>query len=87
MYYEVPLSVSDGTITSVASKVFRVEASDPAGTCELNAKTACLQDSRYVVGVDRWMMAGASRSASVVRSGTNDSEMSRMRRQLFTPKL
>ena len=72
-FYGVTLSVSDGTTTSVASEVFRVETSEPAGTCETDAQTLCLQDSRYAVAVDWWTAAGASGAASVVHSGTNDS--------------
>ena len=72
-FYEVTLSVSDGTTVSIASQVFLVEASDPAGTCEADAETLCLQDSRYAVGVDWWTADGGSGAASVVHSGTNDS--------------
>ena len=72
-FYEVTLSVSDGTTVSIASRVFLVGASDPAGTCEADAVTLCLQDSRYAVGVDWWTAEGGSGSASVVHSGTNDS--------------
>ena len=72
-FYEVTLSVSDGTTVSIASQVFLVEASDPAGTCVSDAETLCLQDSRYAVGVDWWTADGRSGSASVVHSGTNDS--------------
>ena len=74
-FYEVTLTVSDGTTTSVASEVFRVEAADPAGTCEPDAGTLCLQDSRYAVTVEWRVGNGASGSASVVHRGTNDSGM------------
>ncbi len=72
-FYEVTLTVSDGTTTSIASRVVLVAASNPAGICETDAETLCLQDSRYAVGVDWWTAGGASGAASVVRSGTNDS--------------
>ena len=72
-FYEVTLSVSDGTTVSIASQVFLVEASDPAGTCEADAETLCLQDSRYAVGVNWWTADGGSGPGSVVREGTNDS--------------
>ncbi len=72
-FYEVTLTVSDGTTTSIESRVFLVAASNPAGNCETDAETLCLQDSRYAVGVDWWTAGGASGAASVVRSGTNDS--------------
>ena len=72
-FYEVTLSVSGGTTTSTAKQVFLVEASDPAGTCEADAETLCLQDSRYAVGVDWRTADGGSGAASVVHEGTNDS--------------
>ena len=72
-FYEVTLSVSDGTTESVTSRVFLVEASDPAGTCEADSQTLCLQDSRYAVGVEWWTAGGASGAGSVFHAGTNDS--------------
>ena len=72
-FYEVTLSVSDGTTTSTAKQVFLVEASDPAGTCVPDAETLCLQDSRYAVTVE-WRTADGRRGpGSVVHEGTNDS--------------
>ncbi len=72
-YYEVSLSVSDGTTVSTAKQVFLVEASDPAGTCEADAQTLCLQDSRYSVAVE-WLTAEGGRGpGSVVHESTNDS--------------
>ena len=49
------------------------EAAAPLGTCEADAETLCLQDSRYAVSVDWRTADGGSGSASVVHSGTNDS--------------
>ena len=72
-FYEVTLTVSDGTTVSTAKQVFLVEASDPAGTCVADAETLCLQDSRYAVDVEWRTADGGSGAASVVRSGTNDS--------------
>ena len=72
-FYEVTLTVSDDTTVSTARQVLLVEAGDPAGTCEADAETLCLQDSRYAVTVDWWTADGGSGSASVVHSGTNDS--------------
>ncbi len=72
-FYEVTLSVSDGTTTSTAKQVFLVEASDSAGTCVADAETLCLQDSRYSVAVE-WRTADGRRGpGSVVHEGTNDS--------------
>ena len=72
-FYEVTLTVSDGTTVSIASEVFLVEASDPAGTCESSAERRCLQDSRYAVTVEWLKPDGESGPGSVVHAGTNDS--------------
>ena len=72
-FYEVTLSVSDGTTVSRAKQVFLVEASDPAGTCLPDAATLCLRDSRYSVAVEWRTADGASGPGKVVREGTNDS--------------
>ncbi len=72
-FYEVTLSVSDGTTTSTAKQVFLVEASDPAGTCVAAAETLCLQDSRYAVAVEWWTADGRRGPGSVMHEGTNDS--------------
>ena len=72
-FYEVTLSVSDDATVSIASEVFLVESSDPAGTCESSAERRCLQDSRYAVTVEWLKPDGESGSGSVVHAGTNDS--------------
>ena len=72
-FYEVTLWVSDVARESTSSRVFLVEASEPAGACEADAETLCLQDSRYAVGVDWWTADGESGAGSVVHAGTNDS--------------
>ena len=72
-FYRVTLSVTDGTTVSTESQVFLVEAAEPEGTCEADAATLCLQDSRYAVTVDWWTAGGDSGAATVVHSGTNDS--------------
>ncbi len=41
----------DGTRESTSSRVFLVESSTPAGTCEPSSERRCLQDSRYAVAV------------------------------------
>ncbi|MXY16083.1 MAG: PKD domain-containing protein [Acidobacteria bacterium] len=76
-FYEVTLSVSDGTTSSTASRTFLVEASDPAGTCEPDAQTRCLQDSRYAVWVEWHKGDGESGRGAVVPEGTNDSGLFR----------
>ena len=78
-FYTVTLTVSDGTTASTASRVFRVDASDPAGTCRADATTICLRDSRYRVRA-RWWTGGHSaadgeapvNAANVVYAGTNE---------------
>ena len=78
-FYTVTLTVGDGTTVSTGSRVFRVEASNPAGTCRADAWTICLRDSRYRVQAS-WWTAGDSatdgptpvRPANVVYAGTNE---------------
>ncbi|MXY16082.1 MAG: PKD domain-containing protein [Acidobacteria bacterium] len=76
-FYEVTLSVSDGTTSATASRKFLVEASEPAGTCEPDAQTRCLQDSRYAVSVEWRKADGESGRGEVVYEGTNDSGLFR----------
>ncbi len=72
-FYEVTLQVSDGEAESTAFLTFLVEAADPAGTCQPDASTLCLQYSRFAVSVDWWTAAGRTGAASVVRVGSNES--------------
>ena len=72
-FYEVTLTVSDGTTVSTARQMFLVEANDPVGTCVSDVETLCLRDSRYAVDVEWRRADGGSGAASVVHSGTNDS--------------
>ena len=72
-FYEVTLAVSDGETTSTASRVFRVEASEPQGTCSGDAETLCLQDSRFAVNVEWRKANGDGGDGPVVPRGTNDS--------------
>ena len=72
-FYEVTLWVSDGARESTSSRVFLVESSSPAGTCESSAERRCLQDSRYAVAVEWRKPDGESGAGSVVHAGTNDS--------------
>ena len=74
-FYTVTLTVGDGTVESTATRVFLVEAAEPAGTCVADATTRCLRDSRYAVRAEWWTggeepQTGAAR---VVRLGTNES--------------
>ncbi len=72
-FYEVTLSASDGTTTSIASEIFRVEASDPAGTCAPDSLTRCLLDSRYSATMEWRRPYGEGGRGVVVPVGTNDS--------------
>ena len=72
-FYRVELVVSGLGMKSASSRDILVRASDPAGTCEPDGKTLCLQDSRYQVVVDWWTGDGNSVAGSVVHAGTNDS--------------
>ena len=72
-FYTVALTVGDGAVESTASRTVLVEASDPAGSCEPEVSTLCLQDSRYAVQAEWWTGDGQGGAASVVYAGTNDS--------------
>ncbi len=72
-FYRVTLTVGDGSTESSASRVFLVEASEPAGTCAPDEETLCLRDSRYQVRVEWWSEDGERTPAQVVHEGTNDS--------------
>ena len=83
-FYTVTLTVGDGTVESTATRVFLVEAAEPAGTCVADATTRCLRDSRYAVRAEWWTggeepQTGAAR---VVRLGTNESGLF----QFFEPE-
>ena len=74
-FYEVTLTVSDGSVESTASMTFLVEAAEPAGSCVADDETRCLGDSRFAVTVD-WRAAGGEEgAAAVAHAGPNDSEM------------
>ncbi len=76
-FFEVRLRVGYGDDESVEKRMFLVEAANPAGTCEPDAETACLRDSRYAVSVV-WQSADAeARPGLVVHAGTNDSGLFR----------
>jgi len=72
-FYEVTLTVSGAGAESTASRVFLVEAADPAGTCEPDPETVCLQDSRYQVRATWQSPDGDVRPARAAHAGTNDS--------------
>ena len=74
-FYEVTLSVSDGTVDSKASLVFLVEAGEPAGTCVADDETRCLRDSRFTVEMDWWTGEDRGGPGKVVREGTNGSAL------------
>ncbi len=72
-FYEVVLTVSDGSGSSSASRTVFVEAASPAGTCAADGETRCLRDSRFEVTAEWWGLDGDSGRAAVVPVGTNDS--------------
>ena len=72
-FYEVTLTVSGANHESTASRVFLVEAADPAGACEPDGETICLRDSRYQVRATWRSAEGEVQPARVAHAGTNDS--------------
>ena len=72
-FYRVTLTVSGAGKESSMSRMFLVEAADPAGTCVADGGTICLQDSRYGVAVEYEKPDGESGAGQVVHAGTNDS--------------
>jgi len=73
----VSLTVTGAGAESKATRVFLVQAGEPAGTCEADARTLCLRDSRFAVTVD-WRRADEAEAAGiVVHQGTNDSGLFR----------
>ena len=74
-FYEVTLSVSDGTVESKASLTFLVEAAEPAGTCAADAETRCLRHSRFAVEMEWWTGEDRGGPGKVVPEGTNDSAL------------
>ena len=74
-FYEVTLSVSDGTVESKASLTFLVEAAEPVGTCAADAETRCLRHSRFAVKMEWWTGEDRGGPGKVVPEGTNDSAL------------
>ena len=74
-FYRATLTVEGAGAESTASRMFRVDASSPAGSCVPGPETVCLQDSRYAVTVEWRDGAGGSGAGRVVHAGTNDSGM------------
>ncbi len=76
-FYTVTLTVTGADTESKTARVFLVQASEPAGTCEADPETLCLRDSRYSVTVDWRQADGTGSAAVVVHEGTNDSGLFR----------
>ena len=72
-FYRVTLTVSGADHESTASRVFLVEAANPAGTCEPDGETVCLRDSRYQVRAIWRSPEGDVQPALAAHVGTNDS--------------
>ena len=76
-FYRVRLVATGLGVESTAGRDILVRASDPAGTCEPDGETLCLQDSRYKVAVDWRTGDGRTGAGTVVHAGTNDSGLFR----------
>ena len=72
-FYRATLTVEGAGAESTSSRMFRVDAASPAGSCVPGPETACLQDSRFEIEVEWQGADGASNAARVVHAGTNDS--------------
>ncbi len=76
-YYDVTLTVGDGSSSGSTTRTVLVEAAAPAGSCRADAETLCLRDSRFEVKMDWWTAAGESGVGRVVHAATNDSGLFR----------
>ncbi|MXX74252.1 MAG: PKD domain-containing protein [Holophagales bacterium] len=76
-FYTVTLTVTGAGTESRTTRVFLVQASEPAGTCEASTETLCLRDSRFTITVDWWRADGTGGAGGVVHEGTNDSGLFR----------
>ncbi|MCY3968691.1 MAG: fibronectin type III domain-containing protein [Acidobacteria bacterium] len=76
-FYDVTLTVNDGSSSDSATRTVLVEAAEPAGSCRFDDETLCLRDSRFEVKADWWSADGESGPGRVVDAGTNDSGLFR----------
>jgi len=76
-FYSVTLTVAGAGETSTVTRVVLVRAKDPAGTCEPDSRTLCLQDSRFAVRIGWTYGEEAGGDGRVVHAGTNDSGLFR----------
>ena len=76
-FYDVTLTVGDGSSSDSATRVVLVEAAAPAGSCRFDEETICLRDSRFEVKANWWSADGESGPGRVVYAGTNDSGLFR----------
>ena len=74
-FYQVTLTVGDGTVESTDSLTFLVEAAEPAGTCAADDDTRCLRDSRFAVEMEWWTGEDRGGPGKVVPEGTNGSAL------------
>lgn len=72
-FYRVTLKVWGLGEESTAMRHVLVRSSEPAGTCEPDAETLCLRDSRYELRAAWRLKDGRSGAAGVAHAGTNDS--------------
>ena len=76
-FYDVTLTVSDGSSADSATRTLLVEAAVPAGSCRVDEETTCLQNSRFEVKANWWKADGEAGAANVVGEGTDDSGLFR----------
>ena len=76
-FYDVTLTVSDGSSSDSATRTLLVEAAAPAGSCRFDEETICLQDSRFEVKANWWSADGESGPGRAVHAGTNESGLFR----------
>ena len=74
-FYRATLTVGGAGVESTWSRMFQVEAADPAGSCVSGGEAACLQDSRYEVAVEWQHPDGSLHPGRLVHAGTNDSAL------------
>ncbi len=76
-FYDVTMTVSDGSSSDSATRTMLVEAAAPAGSCRFTAEILCLQDSRFEVNAKWRSSDGGSGPGRVVHAGTNNSGLFR----------